>query len=294
MTDATAVGACAHCGHAPLRPFGMAEDARRAVHVAQWECSSCRLLISYPRRSDESLARYYAHEYYGRIWTDPDAVWRQNLIAYATELRLLDRFSEGRRPRGRVLDVGCGYGVMLHLLKQRGYDAYGCESGVPAAAFCRRRGLNILRAVAPQLPFRANSFQLVVSLHVVEHVTHPQAFVSALVRVLEPGGMLVLVTDHRWTAEYAFKRALRRLRGHIPPFYTSTDHTFIYTRQHLATMMADAGCEQIRAAAFTRRPDGESLHWRAYKGIFRLVDRLCGWGDYMMVTAVKRSPDQMA
>ena len=289
MTDLAAEepGRCVLCGHAPLQAFGMAPDARRALHVAQWECSACRLLTSYPRASAERIAAYYAGDYYQRIWTDPEEVWRQNLVAYRTEMRLLDELTVPPGERRRALDVGCGYGVLLHLLRERGYAVTGSETGKPAVAFCRTRGLNVVRAFAPNLPFAEGMFQLVVSFHVIEHVLDPHAFVTSLVRVLEPGGMLVIVTDHRWTTQYAFERRVAHLRGRVPPFHTSSDHTFVFAPQHLTTLMTAAGCTDVKAAAYAHVPSGERLHWHAYKGAFRTMDRWRGWGDYMMVTAVK-------
>lgn len=287
MGDSPGTAHCALCGHAPLRPYAMAPETRGALHVAQWECPACRLLCSYPRASSADVASYYTDDYYGRIWTDPEHVWRQNVVAYQTEMRLLDAMVPPAANAGTTLDVGCGYGVLMHMLSQRGLDVVGCETGKPAVSFCRSRGLRVVRAMAPDLPFRDATFDRVVSFHVIEHVLDPAAFVRSLVRVTRPGGALVLVTDHRWTTEYAYQRLAARVRGRIPAFYTSTDHTFVFAREHVARLLTDAGCRDIRAAAFTRVPPGERLHWRAYKGMFRTLDRLRGWGDYMMVAGVK-------
>jgi SAM-dependent methyltransferase len=285
MTDQAGPAQCTLCGHAPLRPYAMARDARRALHVAQWECTACRLLSSHPRASAELIAEYYSDDYYGRVWPDPEHVWRQNLVAYRTEISLLDKMVPASS--GTALDVGCGYGVLTHLLNERGYDAIGCEMGRPALAYCRRRGLRVVRGMAPYLPFADASFDLVVSFHVIEHVLDPVAFVNALGRVLKPGGAIVIVTDHRWTMQYACQRWTSRIRGRIPPFFTSTDHTFVFAPEHVERLLHGAGCHGVKAAAFTHVSPGEHWHWRAYKGLFRTLDRWRGWGDYMMVVGHK-------
>jgi SAM-dependent methyltransferase len=265
----------------------MARDTRRAIHVAQWECSACRLLCSYPRATSDVVASYYGDEYYGHLWTDPEHVWAQNVVAYQTELQLMRELAPSMGHTGVALDVGCGYGVLMHMLAERGFDAVGCEMGKPAVAFCRSRGLRAIRASAPGLPFRDDTFDLVVSFHVIEHVLDPAAFIESLVRVAKPGAGLVIVTDHRWTTQYACQRLAARVRGRIPAFYTSTDHTFVFAREHVAQLLRGAGCQDIKAAAFTHVPPGERLHWRAYKGFFRTLDRWRGWGDYMMIVAEK-------
>jgi SAM-dependent methyltransferase len=267
----------------------MAPDITRAIHIAQWECLACHVLCSYPAATPARIRQYYSTDYYGRLWTDPEAIWNQNVAAYRTELGLIDAMIPATATRGAALDVGCGYGVLVHLLNNRGYDTVGCEIGTPAAAYCRQRGLNVVRATAPDLPFPDGTFQLIVSAHVIEHVLDPAAFVRSLSRVLAPGGAAVIVTDHRWTTEFACKRTLARLRGRVPPFCTSTDHTFVFAPGHVAAMLRQAGCENIRTAAFTHVPPRESFHWRAYKSIFRTLDRWRGWGDYMMIVGCKPS-----
>jgi 2-polyprenyl-3-methyl-5-hydroxy-6-metoxy-1,4-benzoquinol methylase len=265
----------------------MAPDIKGAIHVAQWECSACHLLCSYPRAAASVIARYYAEDYYTDIWSDPAKVWRDNLVAYDTEMKLLSALLPGWRRGGRALDVGCGYGVMMHLLDQQGYDVVGCEMGIPAALHCRDSHMRVVRAAAPELPFAAGCFELVVSSHVIEHVLDPAAFVDSLVRVAAPGGAVVIITDHRWTSEYAYKRLAAQVRGRVPSFYTSTDHTFVFAPEHVRRLLHAAGCAEVKAAAFTHVPPGERWHWRAYKTVFRTLDRWRGWGDYMMVIGFK-------
>jgi SAM-dependent methyltransferase len=73
----------------------------------------------------------------------------------------------GRRPR--ILDVGCGTGGNLSLLKQFG-DAEGVDVSPDALDFCRQRGLeNVKLGAAEELPYEQGSFDLVTALDVIEH-----------------------------------------------------------------------------------------------------------------------------
>ena len=49
-----------------------------------------------------------------------------------------------------------------------------------------------------------------------------------------------------------------------------------------------AGCDWAASTSFAEIPDGESLHWRLYKGLFRTIDRLAGGGE-MVMAAGRRS-----
>ena len=69
---------------------------------------------------------------------------------------------------GRVLDAGCGTGGLLRRLAHR--KAWGVEIASEGIRFCRQRGLdNILQASVTELPFRPNSFDVVLSIDVLVH-----------------------------------------------------------------------------------------------------------------------------
>lgn len=260
--------------------------APRGLHVAQWECAACRLLVSFPPAPADVAARYYAREYYENEWPDADAVWEENIQQYlACELALLKRLCRSTfpAPGARAVDVGCGYGPLVALLGREGLNAQGVEASPRAVAECRARGLNVVQGAAPGLPLPARSFDLVTSTHVIEHVTDPRGFVTELAGLVAPRGILAIVTDHRWTSQYQWERWCAMVSAAIPPFHTSTDHTFVFSPAHLRRLLQDAGCLDVQGAVYAHPPAREHWHWRAYKASFRLLDRMRGWGPYQMV-----------
>jgi 2-polyprenyl-3-methyl-5-hydroxy-6-metoxy-1,4-benzoquinol methylase len=121
-----------------------------------------------------------------------------------------------------------------------------------------------------------------VTQHVIEHVEDPPAFVIALAELASPGGVIVIVTEDNWNAQYGWTRMVARLRGRTPPFHTPSDHTFVFAASHLRRLLIEAGCDDVRTRSFCYRPDRESLHWRLYKGAMRTADRLFGRGPFLM------------
>lgn len=264
----------------------------KGLHNAQWECTACRLLVSIPQASAETAAAYYAREYYETQWADADAVWRENLETYRVrELALLKRLCGPAfpSPGARAVDVGCGYGPLLELLGREGFETRGVEASARAVEECRARGLDVVQGVTPGLPLPLQSFDLVMSTHVIEHVSDPRSFVAELTGLLRPRGILAIVTDHRWTSQYQWERWRAALSAEIPRFHTSTDHTFVFSPAHLRHLMHDAGCVDVRSAVYSHPPGHETWHWRLYKGWFRILDRLRGWGEYQMVVGRKPS-----
>lgn len=100
--------------------------------------------------------------------------------------------------RGEVLDLGCGRGEALELLRDRGIPARGVDSNAEMAARCREKGLEAeqgdLFETLAETP--ETSLGGVVSFHVIEHL--PPAALDRLIRLawraLAPGGVLVLET----------------------------------------------------------------------------------------------------
>jgi len=99
---------------------------------------------------------------------------------------------------GPVLDVGCGRGELLHLLRERGIKASGIESNAISVEACRSGGLDVLHGDALEVLRRAGTseYGAIVALQVVEHWNAETtfAFLREARRVLAPGGRLILET----------------------------------------------------------------------------------------------------
>jgi SAM-dependent methyltransferase len=104
-------------------------------------------------------------------------------------LQELTRFA-GKDP-GPILDLGCGTGGMLAQFQGIG-DSIGLDSATEAEASCRKRGLPFVLGWGPSLPFREGSFGTVTLLDVIEHIPDERGVLAEALRVLRPGGLLVV------------------------------------------------------------------------------------------------------
>lgn len=99
-----------------------------------------------------------------------------------------------------VLDIGCGRGEWLELLRESGIAAHGIDSNAAAVARCMALGLDARHAdLATHLDtLEAGSLGAVTAFHVAEHLTFPAlvGMVDAAWRVLAPGGLLILETPN--------------------------------------------------------------------------------------------------
>lgn len=92
------------------------------------------------------------------------------------------------------IDVGCGEGRFTRMLKGQGVDAVGLDytTGLIETAKARDPKGHYIRANAEQIPFKDNLFDLVVSYLVLIDVIDFRKAISEMVRILQPGGKLVV------------------------------------------------------------------------------------------------------
>ena len=139
----------------------------------------------------------------------------------------------------RLLDVGCGDGEALLILRGLGWKVQGVEFDPSAVAAAARRGIDVHQGDLASAEFPTDTFHLVSSTHVLEHVHDPMAFLCESRRVLAPGGRIVTVTPNADADGHL--RHGRHWRGLEPP-----RHIGIYTEPALRAMAARAGFHDIR------------------------------------------------
>lgn len=115
----------------------------------------------------------------------------------------------------RVLDYGCGSGYGSSLVASRALRVDGVDVDPESIAYAagHYRGANLsfrLLDPAEGLPFADGSFDLVLSFQVFEHVASPDLYLKEIVRVLAPGGQLVLITPNRSVRLFHWQRPWNR------------------------------------------------------------------------------------
>lgn len=103
---------------------------------------------------------------------------------------------DGRRP-GRLLDVGCGNGQFLAIMRTLGWDVCGVDVDEKALAVARHRfGVPVHHGMVEQVGLPGAAFDAVTLHHVIEHVPDPVRTLRECGRVLRPGGRIVVVTPN--------------------------------------------------------------------------------------------------
>ena len=139
----------------------------------------------------------------------PSYVWRagqERRLALVRQWTSLDG--------ARILDAGCGVGMYTEQFGRFSPHVVGAEIDLPVARQARSRLPGIVAAPAEALPFTDGSFDVVFSHEVIEHVADDRQAAAEMVRVVAPGGRIVLFCPNRlypfethghyWRGRYRF------------------------------------------------------------------------------------------
>jgi 2-polyprenyl-3-methyl-5-hydroxy-6-metoxy-1,4-benzoquinol methylase len=152
----------------------------------------------------------------------------------------------GRQPE-TWLDIGCGSGLLLDVLRQEGLTPFGIEIDAPLVVECRSRDHYVMQgeAIASMSMMRGTevSFDVITILHVIEHLDPAQAMslIEGCVETLSPGGMLVVVTPNA--------KDMRVISG---SFFRDPTHVRPYPAQLLQFLLEARGLTDLKALEFER------------------------------------------
>lgn len=106
----------------------------------------------------------------------------------------------------RVLEAGCGSGLLLERLAREAASACGFDLSLGMVRQARDRGLDVVLGDITAIPFTDCSFDVVCSFKVLAHVPDIGRAISELARVTTPGGHLLLEFYNPWSLRYLAKR----------------------------------------------------------------------------------------
>jgi 2-polyprenyl-3-methyl-5-hydroxy-6-metoxy-1,4-benzoquinol methylase len=170
--------------------------------------------------SAESLNALYPDEYYG----EPGLKF-QNLVERLVRItgeRHIAFLSRGLKPGARILDVGCGRGIVLGALLERGFEVHGMEISAGAVRGADPRAEIRIAASLAEAEYEEKSFDQIIIWHVLEHISDPAGELREVHRLLKPGGRLVVAVPNasslqaRWAGADWFHLDLPRHLYHFP------------------------------------------------------------------------------
>jgi len=245
-------GTCSICYGTLRSRWAVRSDGRTVAR-----CSGCGVMMldSMPSQNEVeswyALGNYYQgdsrsgydYSYCERIkarYNDKNS-WPYSLLAKAARLG-------GQEKAGRLLDVGCGGGLFAACAKRVGWDAQGLDPNPAAVEIAARYGVPVRTATIEESGFDENTFDIIYSNDVIEHVLNPIKAFKEINRLLSPMGVVILSTPNG-------DRALL-LHNRWGGFQSSLEHLWYFNARSLKRF-----CRMVSLEVYTLEQGDWNTGW---------------------------------
>ncbi len=207
------------------------------------QCDTCGLVAQDIEQTESDLKHYYNAEYQktnslreGTVQTPREH--------FSDSIRAFEAVFERVRPflakDKRVLDIGCGAGELLHLVKPHVTEAVGIELNEDFVRFIRDDlGIPAYAEDVNRMDLPDKSFDLIFCIMTLDHLPNPGETLSTMKRLLKDKGMIYIEVPNRDEALNRFLPEQNRKRFNT--FFWHKAHYFYFTKETLFGMLKKAG-----------------------------------------------------
>lgn len=240
LEDHTLLARCPLCDSAGQKPWHR-KNGYRVV-----ECSQCGFIFTQDYPSADFLHRYYEKAYEGSDGTFKPRGGLARRFKYRTFAHWIRHYY----PKSQVirtLEIGCGQGDLLRAVQRDSrFEARGLDYGDGPLGYARSLGLRVDKGDIQSMQFPDAAFDLVVALHVLEHVHDPNATIREVHRVLGPRGLLFAVCP--CVTHYKARRAGENWQYLGPP-----GHLWYFSPRTISRFLEKFGFDILHASCFYHR-----------------------------------------
>jgi len=193
---------------------------------------------------------------------------------------LYDNFDMNEKDH--MLEIGCGRGEMLKNFKDLGLDVKGVDLSPEAPDYNKDIEIKVCNVEDEMLPYEDNSFDIIYSKSVLEHLFYPETYMKEAYRVLKPNGIILTLTPD-WESTYK-------------TFYDDPTHRTPFTVVSLSNILKMNNFKNVDVNKFRQLP----LLWKYKKlNIFtaiiapfvpvRTKNKFLRWSrELMLVSSAKK------
>ena len=238
---------CCICETRDAKPIGTGKDFEYNPGSDTFQavqCNTCSLVYLNPRPAITEFEKIYPPTYHAFDFSPKQYGIVYKVRSWLEAKRLLS-CCEGLPADARILDVGCGDGFHLNLLKEYGNKTWtleGIDLDKRAIEMAAKNGLLVHQGSVESIDLPPNSYDLAFTIQTIEHVEKPAEVLKGIYRLLKPGGKLLIVTDN--TDSLDFKWFKKNYWGgyHFPR------HWNLFNGRSLRKIAAKTGYEVERVA----------------------------------------------
>ena len=201
------------------------------------QCRNCRLVYVNPRPDREMLIELYAN-YHQRNGKNEFSWVRLMQKNFKEVSAILKRIYPGG---GSLLDIGCGYGYFIELMRDSGWSVCGIDPSSKAVWRAKEKGLPVMETTIEEFTIPGDAFDAITAFYVLEHLEDPLSVTRKILSFLKPGGIFIMRVPHttpiiRILSAFGISNAL-----YDPPF-----HLYDFSPATIETLLKKAGFSSIR------------------------------------------------
>lgn len=182
--------------------FNVKDHTVSGEEFAIWECKDCMARFTQDVPEADSIGPYYKSEdYISHTETKKgfinSAYHTVRKFTLQQKRKLVCRVSGLNK--GRILDIGCGTGAFLEVMKDAGWSVKGLEPDDSARKIAEARGVPV--SPSDELFSISEQFDAITMWHVMEHVHDLHPYVEQIRSILQPGGVILVAVPNYTSAD---------------------------------------------------------------------------------------------
>lgn len=223
-------------------PVGVGEDYEYRTSndtFLAMQCASCGLIYLNPRPDVSEFETIYPPTYHAFDFSEKDFGIVYKIRSRLEAKRLLSWCADLPN-NARIIDVGCGDGFHLKLLKEYGSKSWtleGVDVDRRAAEMAEKAGLKVHLGSVEKIDLPENSYDLAFMIQTIEHLEKPVEILSAVKNILKPNGKLIIVTDNTDALDFKLFKSSYWGGYHFPR------HWNLFNRNSLTKLAEKVGFE---------------------------------------------------
>ncbi|EDX75180.1 Methyltransferase domain family [Coleofasciculus chthonoplastes PCC 7420] len=204
------------------------------------QCNCCNLMYANPRAKD---ADHVGIETWNPDWvlSNPNRQKLEKESLQVKDYESTKKFLNEYYPqKGKLLEIGSSFGYLLNFFKKDEWHVMGVEPNLGACKYAESNfGIKAIPSILEKAEISDKSVDVVLMMHVIEHLPNPSMTFKEVYRLLKPGGIFVVETPRYDTL--VFKLLGKRERS-----LSCNGHIYFFTSQTLEKMATQTGFTMLK------------------------------------------------
>ncbi|MEM6629858.1 MAG: class I SAM-dependent methyltransferase [Bacteroidota bacterium] len=175
-----------------------------------WQCKNCTLRFTQDVPREESIGKYYQSEAYVSHSNSNRGIINsvyQRVRKYTLQIKSQQVKTLTGKEQGALLDMGCGTGEFLHVMKEDGWETLGLEPDQKARSFAKSKHNLLVESPDKLKEISSEYFDAVTLWHVLEHIHDLHEVMVEFHRILAPEGILFIAVPNYLSKDAAIYQA---------------------------------------------------------------------------------------